>query len=128
MARRRTRAKARVVGFYTDEKGKVRPITARSRKRFRPKTIFFPAKHKKYAEIVKISSPEEAKVAVKMLTEEFEKKKSKAWKRKIKSMMVLAANRAAVAARNPNLSEKERREFKEVERIYREAYKKLKIE
>ena len=42
-------------------------------------------------------------------------------------MMVLAANRAAVAAKKEKLSDKERREFLEVEAIYRNAYRQLKV-
>jgi hypothetical protein len=42
----RSRARAKVIGFYTDEEGRVRPITARSgRRRFRVKLVpFLPSK------------------------------------------------------------------------------------
>jgi hypothetical protein len=123
MARRRRKA----IGFYTDRRtGKVKPITSR-RRRWKGKTIFFPAKYEKYAEIVRIDNPDAARGSVKQLTEEFHKADTREKKRRIVRMMVLAANRAAAAAKKEKLSDKERREFLEVEAIYRNAYRQLKV-
>jgi len=115
----------KAVGFYTDRRtGKVKPITGR---RWKVKTIFFPPKYKKYAEIVRIDNPEAARGSVKQLTEEFHKAETKEKKRRIKRMMVLAYARAKVMSQNKNLSLAQRREAAEVAGIYREAYQKLKL-
>jgi len=115
----------RAIGFYTDEKGRRRPITGRRGRR--PKTIFFPPKYKRYAEIVRIDSPEAARASVKILREEFNRAETAEKRRRIKRMMVLAANRAAAAAKKKDLSGKEMTEFLEVERIYRSAYRELEV-
>jgi hypothetical protein len=115
----------RVVGFYTDRRGRVRPVTVGARRR--RGTIFFPPRYKRYAEIVRIDNPEAARGSVEILAREFREAGSVEKRRRIKRMMVLAANRAAAAARKRDLSDRERREFLEVERIYREAYRGLRI-
>lgn len=119
--------KGRVVGFYTDRRGRVRPITARSGRGGRA-TIFFPPKYKRYADIVRIDTPEAARESVRILKKEFDEAGTKAKKRRIKRMMVLAANRAEVIAGNPRVSARERAEAREVARIYREAYEGMRIE
>jgi hypothetical protein len=117
------RRRRRTLGFYTDRAGRVRPITAGSGRR----TIFFPPRYRRYSEIVRIDNPNAARGSVEILSREFEKAKTSEKRRRIKRMTVLAANRAAAAARKRNLSDRERREFLEVEKIYREAYGRMKI-
>jgi len=115
----------RVRGFYTDGNGKVRPISGRRGRRV--KTLFFPPKSRKYAEIVRIDSPDAARVSVKRLEAEFHSAETREKKRRVKKMMVLAANRAAASARKSSLSGRERGEFREVEAVYRNSYRGLKI-
>jgi len=91
------------------------------------KSIFFPAKHPSYAEIVRIDNPDAARGSVKILLREFRNAETRAKKRRIKWMCVLAANRAKAARKKGNLSPRERREFAEVERIYRRAVEKMKL-
>jgi hypothetical protein len=112
------------VGFYKDERGRTRPVTRRGGRR---PTIFFPAKYKRYADIVRIDTPEAARLSVKQLEEEFEKAETREKKRRLKKMVVLAANRAAVMSNNPRVSRKERQEAAEVEKIYRAAAGRMKL-
>jgi hypothetical protein len=91
------------------------------------KTIFFPPKYEKYAEIISVENPEKARGSVRQMLEEFEKARTRDKRRRIKKTLVLAANRARVMSENPRLSEKERKEAKEVYEIYKNAYEKLKI-
>jgi hypothetical protein len=118
-------SRRRVVGFYTDRRGRRRPITARRGRR--AKTIFFPPKYKRYAEIVRIDTPEAAKLSVKQMKEEFNKAETDAKKRRLKRMVVLAMNRAKVISENPRVSAKERAEAKRVAEIYRRAAEEMKI-
>jgi len=110
-------------GFYTDERGRVRPIMGSGRGR--KKTIFFPPRYKKYADIVSLRTPEEAEAAVKLLTEEFEKAETLAKKLRILRVINLAANRAMVARKRAGLSPEEKHELWEIEKIYRVAYEEL---
>jgi len=116
----------RVIGFYTDEKGRRRPITARKR-RLRSGTVFFPAKSKKYSEIVRIDTPEAARQSVRLLKEEFEKAETRDKKRRIKRYLVLASVRARIISQNPRVSPSQRREAREVSEIYRRAYEEMKL-
>ena len=118
MTRRR-----RVVGFYTDRRGRRRPVTARKR----AKTIFFPPKSKRYAEIIRIDTPEAAELSVKQMKEEFSKAETDAKKRRLKRMITLAANRAQVISENPRVSSKQREEARRVAEIYRKAAEEMKI-
>ncbi|RLI98295.1 MAG: hypothetical protein DRP08_08245, partial [Candidatus Aenigmatarchaeota archaeon] len=91
------------------------------------KTIFFKPKYLKYSEIVRIDTPDAARGSVKILLREFRNAETRAKKRRIKWMCVLAANRAKAARKKGNLSPREKREFAEVKRIYREAVEKMKL-
>ena len=117
----------RVIGFYTDEKGRRRPITARKRKGRRSGTVFFPAESKKYSEIIRIDTPEAARLSVKQLMDEFEKAKTRNKKRRIKRYAVLAATRARIISQNPKVSPSQRREAAEVAEIYKRAYERMKL-
>ena len=116
-----------VIGFYTDKKGRKRPITARKGRKakvrvsVKPKKdrgLYTPAKHKWLADIVSLETPEKARESVRTLLAEFKRSKSRSRKRLIKRATVLAYNRAKVASHNPRLSPKERREFKQIAKIY----------
>jgi hypothetical protein len=108
-----------VVGFYTDKKGRKRPITKRN-------TIFFSPKHQYLADIVSLRSPEEAKYSANELLRLFNEAKTDAKRRRIRSATILAANRAKVMSKNERLSPKERREAAEIYRIYKKAYEAMK--
>lgn len=115
----------KVVGFYTDERGRVRPITARRGRR--RGTIFFPAKYKYAAEHISLRSPEEARASAKWLMEEFNRAETRDKKVRIKRFAVLAYNRAKAGAGNPRLSARERREYAQIAQIYKEAYEGMKL-
>jgi ribosomal protein L20 len=69
----RSRVRAKVVGFYTDEEGRVRPITARSgRRRFRVKLVTKVVKGKEITRSERAWKIDEAKQA-KNVTEDVEK-------------------------------------------------------
>jgi len=81
-------------------------------------TLFFPAKHKWLADIISLRTPEEAREAVRKLKKIFnESGHSK--RVLILRAVVLAANRAEAARKKKNLSAKEKKEFREIEKIYR---------
>jgi len=90
-------------------------------------TIFFPPKHQKYAEIVRIDNAYSARGSVETLLKEFNEAETRAKKRRIKRVVVLAANRAKAMRKKKNLSTQERRELVEVERIYRKAAEQMKL-
>ena len=116
----------RVIGFYTDEKGRRRPITAR-RRRSVGGTVFFPPKSPKYSEIVRIDTPEAARLSVKQLKEEFDKAETREKKRRIKRYTVLAYTRSRIISENPRVSPGQRREAAEVAAIYKRAYEGMKL-
>ena len=91
------------------------------------KTLFFPPRSKKFADIISVESPEKAKKSVKILESEFINAKTRTKKVQIKQRTVLVANRAGATLKRKNLSPKERKEFKEIERIYRQSVKKMRI-
>ena len=89
------------------------------------KTIFFPYKHKWLADIIKEDTPEHARESVRELKKIFERS-NRTKRRLILQAANLAANRAKVMAnrhKKPGekgyISPKEREEFREIEKIYR---------
>jgi len=117
----------KVKGFYTDEKGRVRPITAKEGRRLAAPTVFFPAKSKKYSEMVRIDTPKAAEDSVEKLMKEFNEAKTKEKKVRIKRYTVLAENRARIMAGNERLSTEERQEAARVAEIYARAKEKMVI-
>jgi hypothetical protein len=111
----------KVKGFYTDEKGKVRPITAKEGRCLAKPTIFFPAKSKKYSEIVRIDTPEAAEASAVKLLKEFANARTRDKRVRIKRSVVLAENRARAMANNERLSPAQREEAREVAQIYAAA-------
>jgi len=93
----------------------------------RRRTIFFPPKYKKYAKIITIANPRDARKAANKMLVEFRKAKTRAKKVRLKKMVVLAANRAKVIAKSGRVSPKERREMMQVYRVYREAVGKMQL-
>ena len=81
----------------------------------------YPPKSKYLADIITIESPNKArKAANKLLKECRELKRPSAIEHRAKAMQQ-AANRAEAMLKRKNLSEKERRELKEVAKIYDKA-------
>lgn len=88
------------------------------------KTLFFPPKHKRLAKIITIESPSKARKAARQLLKECRKlKRADAILLRARAMQ-LAANRAKAMLNRKNLSKKERRELKEVAKIYGKAAEK----
>ena len=88
------------------------------------RTLFFPPKNKKIAEIVKIDSPKNAKVSISELRQLIDKGRITI-DQAIK-YVTLAANRAKASLNRKNLSKKERKEMKQVAQIYNEFKENLK--
>ena len=82
------------------------------------KTIFFPAKHKEIAEHISLRTPSEARRSVRWLEREW-READRRRKRILLWSAVLAMNRAKAAARKKNLSAKEKKEFRQIARIYK---------
>ena len=120
--------KRKVIGFYTDRQtGKVRPVTKRSSRSLAAPTVFFPAKSKKYSEMVRIDTPKAAEDSVEKLMKEFNEAKTREKKVRIKRYTVLAENRARIMAGNERLSTEERQEAAKVAEIYARAKEKMVI-
>jgi len=86
--------------------------------------LFRPAKNKEIAEIIRIDSPKNAERSIKELRKLIDKGKITI-DQAIK-YVTTAANRASVSLRRKNLSQKEKREMKEVSKIYNEFKENLK--
>lgn len=118
------------------KKTKTVPVTSYSRDKHIGKSsnkvphdsIFFPAKHTKYSEIISLKNPNEARLSVKKLEKEFTKAKTKKKKRRIIHSANLAANRAGVMSKNDRLEPDIRKQKDIVQRIYRRLVTRLSIE
>lgn len=88
-------------------------------------SIFFEPKHEKYAEIVSFENPREAMQASAILEREFDDAKTRAKKVRVKRVTVLAGNRAEAMLQKKELSTSERREFREIAKIYRDTAKRM---
>lgn len=93
----------------------------------RKKTIFFPAKSRKLAAIVDLTSPAAARRSTAKLMKMFRAAKTRARKVKLKRAVVLAANRAFAAMKRRGLSAKEKKQLMEVGRVFRAASKRMKL-
>jgi len=87
--------------------------------------FYEPAHHRDLGKIVKIDTPANARKAANQLLKMFRKARTRKRKVTIKRAAVLAANRCAAMRKRKNLSAKERRELKQIEKIYRDAAKKM---
>jgi hypothetical protein len=88
-------------------------------------SIFFPAKTAKYEKMVVLKSVDGARNSVDQLIDEFRKAKTRAKKRHVKKVTVLAANRAGVMARNRRLKQSTKNEKRRIMDIYRRAARKM---
>jgi hypothetical protein len=92
------------------------------------RTMFGPAKSKKYADIVSLETPSKARESVKQLLHEFYALTSEKKQVKILRVTTLAANRAKATLNRKNLSKKEHEEFQEIYRIYDNAKIEMEVE
>jgi len=88
----------------------------------RGKTLFTPAKYKKYSEIVSFENPNEARKSALKLEKEFRRAKTRKKKLRILSVLRLSANRAKATLNRKNLSKKEQSEFHQIWTIYNSTY------
>ena len=100
----------------------------KGRRRGRSRSMFYtPARHKYLGEIVTFKNPSAARGAARELLRLFNQARTRAKKLRIKRAAVLAANRARASAKRKNLSARERRELRQIARIYEQAAKKMKL-
>lgn len=86
--------------------------------------LFFPPKNKKIAEIIRIDTPKNAKRSVKELSKLI--KKGEITIDMAIKYVTVAANRCLAILNRKDLSSKERKEMKEVAKIYNEFKERLK--
>ena len=75
-------------------------------------------KHKKYAEMVSFKNPTQARISARKLRKEFREAKQNAKKQRIARATQDASNRAKASGKRKKLSIDERKQFKEIGRIY----------
>jgi len=88
-------------------------------------TMFDKPKSKKYADIVKMDTPENARKAANKLHDEFFGAKTRKKREYVKRVTNLAAQRAGAQLKRENLSAKEVREFRLIKALYTKAYKNM---
>jgi len=118
------------MAWRTRKRGTPRQIGRRFRVRRggRIKTMFFEPTHVTYAEVISLRSPEEARFASKWLLNEFKTAETRAKKRRVKKVTVLASNRAFAMAKKGDLSGKEKVELKKIGDIYKRTYKRMRLD
>jgi hypothetical protein len=99
-----------VVGFYTDSKGRRRPIT---------RSLFHPPKNKIVAKNIMIDTPSSARESISYLNKRWENARTREEKVKLIRYANSAANRAKVISENERISSSQRAEAREVHHIYR---------
>lgn len=90
--------------------------------------FYYPPKSPLLAKIVRIDTPTNARKSAKTLLKMFEKAKKRSWKVHIERSVNLAEQRAKAMLKRKNLSAKERRELREVAKIYHNVKEKMKAE
>ena len=90
------------------------------------KTMFGRAASSKYAKIVKIDTPANARKALTQLRKEFKNAKRDDKKTRIVRVANLAANRCQALLQRKGISSKERKELREVRQLYRDFVNKHK--
>lgn len=91
-------------------------------------TMFGERKWKRLAAVVSLTSPAEARKSATWLKRHFRELKSREHKVAVKRACVLAHNRALAARKKKDLSAKEKKEFKEIAKIYKTAYKSMNLD
>lgn len=85
----------------------------------RKKTLYKPAKHKKYAKIVSFKNPTQAFNSVRKLRKEYRESKTKAKKLRIARVTQYASNRARATLSKKGLSRKEQQDLRQIHGIYK---------
>ena len=93
----------------------------------RGRTMFFPPTSPKYAEIVSLESPEDARASVRELSKEYNDAETRTKKVRIIRVAVLAMNRAKVISERRGVSPEVKRDFREIHQIYKDAVEKFKL-
>lgn len=122
-----------VKGFHKKDGTYVRPhtktISGPARKSKVPRrTVFFPSKSKKYADMVDLTSVEDAKASVFDLLSEFGEAKTYRKKLRVKRVTILAANRAKVMSENPRLKHNTRLQKARISDVYMKAANRMKLD
>ena len=84
----------------------------------RKKTLFKKPKHKKYAEMISFENPTQARISARKLRKEFREAKQNAKKRRVARATQYASNRAKAITKRKKLSIDERKQYKEIGKIY----------
>ena len=82
------------------------------------KTLFKKPKHKKYAEMISFKNPTQARISGRKLRKEFREAKQNAKRLRIAKATQYASNRAKAITKRKKLSTDERKQFKEIGKIY----------
>ncbi|MEM5866313.1 MAG: hypothetical protein QXG39_00135 [Candidatus Aenigmatarchaeota archaeon] len=80
---------------------------------------FLPPKYKEAAEQISVETPEDALASVRWLSEEWRKAKTREKKRRLIKFASEAIRRCRAQLRRKRLSAKEREEFRQVVKIYK---------
>lgn len=92
------------------------------------RSMFGPPRYRKYSSMVDLTSYGDAQESSKKLTKEFNLARTRAKRRRIKRVTVLAANRADVMAGNKRLKSTTRQEKARVARVYRETADRMELD
>ncbi len=96
-------------------------------KKGRKRSLFGPARHPKYAKIVKFTTIKDARESARRLLREFKSAKTRDKAVRVKRVTVLAANRAEAAAKRRKLSKRERHQLRRIAEVYRKAADRMKL-
>jgi len=100
---------------------KIRLTNPHEKKYRKGRSLFRPAKYKKYSKIVSFKDPEDAFISSGQLLDEFVRSKQKDKKLRIARVSQYASNRAFATSKKKDLSQKERNEFIEIGKIYKRS-------
>lgn len=84
----------------------------------RKKTLFKKSKHKKYAKMISLKNPTQARISARKLRKEFREAKQTAKQLRIARATQGASNRAKASGKRKKLSTNKRKQFKEIGKIY----------
>jgi hypothetical protein len=96
--------------------------------RIKRRTMFGKPKNKALAKMVRLDSPSAARKSAIALKRRFHSMKTRPAKVATKRATVLASSRAKASGKKRNLSTKEKREFASISKIYKDAYKSMKLD
>lgn len=103
------------------EQNKYKKIEQKEEKRLAKsikKALFKKPTHKKYAEMISFKNPTQARISARKLRKEFREAKQKAKQLRIARATQYASNRAKASSKRKNLNIDERKQIKEIGKIY----------